>query len=228
MKLLYLSIRAITLLHSFANALSFSQNCKGESIAMVASKVISNKSPVISLEEWMENPPVGTEWVDGKLVNKHSMDWVDEELVEKSGITLEHSRIQAKLSFYWRSYMNSSGQGGEVYTDVPCRTNKQGRSPDVAYLTPELVVQFGTAATLPQSFPLSAEIVSPTDLAENVLLKAQEYLESGGAEVWLVFPESRWVMVITDNQGLMFTSGQVVSTQKVLKGFSVSVDDLLA
>jgi hypothetical protein len=55
-----------------------------------------------------------------------------------------------------------------------------------------------------------------------------EYLESGGEEVWLVFPESRWVMVITENQGLMFTSGQVVSMQKVLKGFSVSVDDLLA
>jgi Uma2 family endonuclease len=102
------------------------------------------------------------------------------------------------------------------------------RSPDVAYLTPELVAQFGNAATLPQSFPLSAEIVSPTDLAENVLLKAQEYLESGGEEVWLVFPESRWVMVITQNQGLMFTSGQVISTQRVLKGFSVPVDELLA
>ena len=102
------------------------------------------------------------------------------------------------------------------------------RSPDVAYLTPELVAQFGNAATLPQSFPLSGEIVSPTDVAEHVLLKAQEYLESGGEEVWLVFPESRWVMVITENQGLMFTSGQVVSTQRVLKGFSVPVDELLA
>ncbi len=111
---------------------------------------------------------------------------------------------------------------------MPCRTNKQGRSPDVAYLTPELVAQFGNAATLPQSFPLSAEIVSPTDLAENVLLKAQEYLESGGEEVWLVFPESRWVMIMTENQGLMFTSGQMVSTQRVLQDFSVPVDELLA
>ena len=66
-----------------------------------------------------------------------------------------------------------------------------------------------------------------TYLAENVLLKAQEYLESGGEEVWLVFPESRWIMVMTDNQGLMFTSGQVVSTQRILKGFSVLVDELL-
>ena len=35
---------------------------------MVASTVISNSSQVLSLEEWMENPPVGTEWVDGTLL----------------------------------------------------------------------------------------------------------------------------------------------------------------
>ena len=169
----------------------------------------------ISLEEFMANPPERMEWVDGQLV-------------EKNGMTLRHGEIQLRLGRYWEDYKASSGQGGKVYTDVPCRTNKQGRSPDVAYLTPELVAQFGNAATLPQSFPLSAEIVSPTDLAENVLLKAQEYLESGGEEVWLVFPESRWVMVMTENQGLMFTSGQVVSTQRVLKGFTVPVDELLA
>ncbi len=169
----------------------------------------------ISLEEFMANPPERMEWVDGQLV-------------EKNGMTLRHGEIQLRLGRYWEDYKASSGQGGKVYTDVPCRTNKQGRSPDVAYLTPELVAQFGNAATLPQSFPLSAEIVSPTDLAENVLLKAQEYLESGGEEVWLVFPESRWVMVMTENQGLMFTSGQVVGTQRVLKGFSVPVDELLA
>jgi Uma2 family endonuclease len=169
----------------------------------------------ISLEEFMVNPPERMEWVDGQLV-------------EKNGMTLRHGKIQLRLGRYWEDYKSSSEQGGEVYTDVPCRTNKQGRSPDVAYLTPELVAQFGNAATLPQSFPLSAEIVSPTDLAENVLLKAGEYLESGGEEVWLVFPESRWVMVMTDDRGLMFTSGQVVGTQKVLQGFSVPVDELLA
>ena len=168
-----------------------------------------------SLEDFVANPP-------------NKMEWVDGQLVEKSGMTLKHGKIQLRLGRYWEDYKGSSGQGGEVYTDVPCRTNNQGRSPDVAYLTPELVAQFGDAATLPQSFPLSAEIVSPTDIAENVLLKAQEYLESGGEEVWLVFPESRWVMIMTEKQGLMFTSSQVVSTQKVLNGFSVSVDDLLA
>ena len=182
---------------------------------MVTGTVISNKSEFISLEDWLENPPVATEWVEGKLL-------------EKNGMTLKHSRIQSQLSFSWRSYINSTTKGGEVYTDVPCRTNKQGRSPDVAYLTPELVAQYGNEKVLPQSFPLSAEIISPTDLAEDVIAKATEYLASGGKEVWLIFPENRWIIIVTQNQRIIFVSGEVVSTQTVLPGFSIAVDDLLA
>ncbi|MEH2222676.1 Uma2 family endonuclease [Nostoc sp.] len=89
------------------------------------------------------------------------------------------------------------------------------------------IVKFGDLPTLPQSFPLIAEIVSPTDLAEELFLKAQEYLQSGCEEVWLVFPESRLVFVMTDNQVLGFKAGDVVSTQKVLLGFSVAIDELL-
>ena len=178
---------------------------------MVTSTVISEE---YSLEDWMLNPPDNTEWVDG-------------ELVEKNGVTLKHSRIQGNVYFYWRSYKNSSGQGWQVYTEVPCRTNKQGRSPDVAYLTAALINQFGEPAVFPQSFPLIAEIVSPTDIAEDVIAKSQEYLQSGGEEVWLVFPENRCVIVVTQNQRLVFISGEVASTQVVLQGFSVAVDELL-
>ena len=174
-----------------------------------------NESHQIPLEEWMQNPPDNREWVDGQLV-------------EKNGMTLKHGNVQAELATYWRNYITSSRQGGKVYTDAPCRTHKQGRRPDVAYLTPELLAQFGKAAVLPQSFPLSAEIVSPTDLAEDVIAKAQEYLLSGGEEVWLVFPESKWIIVVTQNQQLVFTSGKTVSTQIVLQGFSVAVDELLS
>ncbi|MFE1743794.1 Uma2 family endonuclease [Coleofasciculus sp. H7-2] len=168
-----------------------------------------------SLEDFMRNPPEKMEWVDG-------------ELVEKNGVTLKHSKIQLRLGSDWRDYMISSGQGGEAYTDVPCRTNKQGRRPDVAYITPELLEQYGEFETLPQSFPLVAEIVSPTDLGEDIFLKAREYLDSGCLEVWLVFPESRWIIVITQTQALMLTTGEVISTQTVLPGFNVAVDELLA
>lgn len=156
------------------------------------------------------------------------MEWVNGQFIEKNGMTLKHSEIQLNLGFEWKSYLVASGQGGKVYTDVPCRTTKQVRRPDVAYLTPELVAEFGDVATLPQSFPLIAEIISPTDIAEDVFLKAQEYLQLSCEEVWLVFPESRLVLVMTQSQIVGLKSGEVVATQKVLPGFSMAVDQLVA
>lgn len=182
---------------------------------MVTATISSQQLDKVSLDDWLQNPPNGTEWIDG-------------EVVEKSGMTLKHSQIQGNIYFYWRNYASSSQQGGKVYTDVPCRTNKQGRSPDVAYLTPELVEQYGNEKVLPQSFPLIAEIVSPTDLAEDVILKAQEYLASGSEEVWLVFPESRWIIILTQTQQIIITGGNNIKTQVILPGFSIAIDELLA
>lgn len=145
---------------------------------MVASTVVPNQTEAFSLEDFLQNPPDRMEWVDGQLV-------------ETNGITLKHGRIQAKLATYWGNYKGDRTLGGEVYLGAPCRTNKQVRRPDVAYLKPELLTQYGDSKVLPQSFPLIAEIISPTDLAEDVFAKANEYLESGCQEVWLVLPESQ-------------------------------------
>lgn len=86
----------------------------------------------------------------------------------------------------------------------------------------------GEPNVLPQSFPLVAEIISPTDLAEDVFAKANEYLESGCQEVWLVLPESQWIVVLTQQQRLLFTKGERVSIQVILPDFSVAIDQLLA
>ncbi len=182
---------------------------------MVTSPLVSNESKIFSLEDYMLNPPEHMEWVDGQLV-------------EKQGMTAKHSRIQARLARYWGNYMISSGQGGEVYTEASCWTGERGRRPDVSYLTPELVAQFGEFTVLSQSFSLIAEIVSPTDGAEEVFTKVKEYLQSGCQEVWLVFPESQWVLVVTQQRQVLLNIGDIVSTQAVLEGFSVPVNELLA
>jgi Uma2 family endonuclease len=170
---------------------------------------------VISLEEFLIKPPERMEWVDGKLV-------------EKTGMTFKHSLAQSKLSTSWRNYQNSSGQGGEVLTEILCRTNKQGRRPDVAYITPELLPQSGNFTAFYQSFPLIAEVASPEDSGEDLFAKAQEYLESGCLEVWLLFPEARLIFVNAGERWLLFNADEVINTQRVLAGFSVAVSELLA
>ena len=182
---------------------------------MVTSTPVLEQSKPFSLEDYMLHPPDNTEWVDGQLV-------------EKQGMTAKHSRIQARLAAYWINYKTSSGQGGDVYTGASCRTVGRGRCPDVSYLTPELVAQFGDFTVLPQSFLLIAEVASPDDSAEELFAKAREYLQSGCQEVWLLFPESQLILINAQQRWILFNPGEVVNTQTVLPGFSVAVNELLA
>ena len=175
----------------------------------------SEPQKVISLEEFLVKPPDRMEWVDGNLV-------------EKTGMTFKHGLAQVNLATSWKNYKNSSGQGGEVVTEVLCRTNKQGRRPDVAYITPELLPQAGNFTSFSQSFPLIAEIASPEDSGEELFAKAQEYLESGCLEVWLLFPEARLIFVNAGEHWLLFNADEVVNTQRVVAGFGVPVSELLA
>ncbi len=183
---------------------------------MVASITTAKDVQFLTLEDFIANPPDHTEWVDGKLV-------------EKTGMTYKHGLAQGKLIRYWGDYIISSGQRGEICVETLCRTTKQARRPDVAYISAELLEQYGTSFTiLPQSFPLIAEVASPDDSAEELFAKSQEYLQSGCQEVWLLFPESRLVLINTQNRWQVFNTNEVASTQAVLTGFSVPVADLLA
>lgn len=53
----------------------------------MATFIVSNATEVFSLEDYMLSPPDSTEWVDGQLV-------------EKTGMTAKHGRIQARLARY--------------------------------------------------------------------------------------------------------------------------------
>lgn len=128
---------------------------------------------------------------------------------------------------YWRNYIISSGQGGKVYTEAPCRAGKQSRLPNVAYIIPKLLEELGEFTILPQSIPLIAEIASPDDSAEELLARTREYLQSGCQEVWLLFPESQLVLINAQQHWLVFNPGELVSTQTVLQGCSGAVDEFL-
>lgn len=180
----------------------------------------------ILVQDWMENSEEKSESFD-ETDDIYDIEWVNEDLAEQKTLTVKQRRIIGNLYYYWRSYKESSGQGGEVYNHVPCRTKNKVRSPDVAYITPQLVKHFGELEIFPQSFPLIAEVASPADLAEELIAKSQEYLRSGSEEIWLIFPENRWIIAITEKQRLVFTSGDIVYTQRLLNGFSVTVDELL-
>jgi Uma2 family endonuclease len=183
---------------------------------IVSSEPSTGEQRQFSLEDFMFHPPDHTEWIDG-------------ELVETTGMTVRHGTLQARLSRYWGNYVACQKLGGEVVTETVCRTTEQGRRPEVAYLTPELLAEYGQETSVPRSFPLIAEIASPDDSAEGLFAKAIEYLESGCQEVWLVFPEAKIILVKTiESPWQVFNSNDTIATQTTLKGFSISLNELLA
>lgn len=205
-----------------------------------------------SLEKWMHNPLEEIKDLDNldNLDNSNNFNqlnqinsgkveeeieeefdntqFVHQEFVDPKVITLKQRRIQGNLYFHWRNFNDSRQQRGHVYTDVPCVADAQEWYPSVAYITPQLLKHYGEPDVFPQSFPLIAEIVSLTDLAEEVIAKAQMYLHCGSEEVWLIFPENHWIIVMTSSQQLVFTSGEIIYTQRVLQGFTAAVDELFA
>jgi Uma2 family endonuclease len=75
----------------------------------------------------------------------------------------------------------------------------------------------------------AVEVVSPTDLASDVDLKAHDYIRAGVDLVWVVFPRTRTIVVY--RPGLPQTSfgpGETVNGGDVLPGLSVSIDELFA
>ena len=164
----------------------------------------------LSLEDFLTHPPEHHEWVNGTLQ-------------ETKGMTILLSRIQAQIARLLGNFLETAKQGGAVYTELPCRTTQQGRRPDIAYLTPELVERYSAAPSLPHSPPFVIEVISPPDPAEELLSKASEYLSSGAVEVWLVFPENQKIMTITEQLTVMFYPNQVAIPQAILKDFSIDL-----
>lgn len=102
------------------------------------------------------------------------------------------------------------------------------RGPDVSFVTKERMPTDG----LPRAFfmgapDLAVEIVSPSDSAGDLEMKVAEYLGSGTKSVWVVYPDSRRV-VVHQPGGAAQTYGEdsTIEEPELLPGFSLSLSEI--
>ncbi len=102
------------------------------------------------------------------------------------------------------------------------------RSPDVYYVRAERL----PAGEVNEGFwnlppDLAVEIVSPNDSAEEVTAKVYEYLAAGTAEVWVVYPRLRRVIVHTpDGMARSYDTEAQLRSPILLPGFSLIIKEL--
>jgi Uma2 family endonuclease len=122
-------------------------------------------------------------------------------------------------------------QLGQAVTGMHFGLNpKLWRRPDVAFVSYQ---RWPAEQELPDTDPwpvvpdLAVEVVSPNDLAEELLGKIQEYFQAGVHLVWVVYPRQRVVHVYdTFTQVRVLAEADTVDGGQVLPGFQLPLKSL--
>jgi Uma2 family endonuclease len=106
----------------------------------------------------------------------------------------------------------------------------QVRGLDFCYLSPEQVARYEAAGSdeyLREVPVLVAEVISPSESADYIAEKVNDYLTGGARLVWLLFPRTRTVQIYQSDRSTRMVSGDArLEGGDVLPGFSAPLRSL--
>jgi Uma2 family endonuclease len=113
---------------------------------------------------------------------------LDGELVEMPPAKFSHMDISMRFFLFLHGIVKQS----RVMHETGFRMGGGWLQPDASVLWPGQEILDGYAARSPM---IAIEIVSPSNTAAYINRKVIRYLQDGAAEVWVVYPETRSMMV---------------------------------
>ena len=163
---------------------------------------------------------------DGK-----SYELVGGQLVERK-MGMESSLVGTRLLSRLGRFCEEHGLGWAFQSDngYQCFAHEPGlvRRPDVSFIRtgrlPGNVVPLGWAKIPPD---LAVEVVSPNDIVYQLDDKLEDYRKVGVPLVWVIYPNSRTVMVYrVDGSTSFLHENDVLSGEDVIPGFRCSVAEI--
>src|SRR5262245_27769722 len=193
-------------------------------------------------ESVIEEDREGCELIDGVWVPKHPAEMppdddrqgcelIDGVWVEKPMSSIAGA-VESNINFAVKGHVRANKLGFvfsengmyQLFSSKP----KNMRRPDVSFVRfgrlPDDKVPAGKMQLAPD---LAVEVISPTDVAEEVETKLDEYLRAGVRLEWIVYIPTRNVWAYkADGSAKLYRSGENLSGEDVLPGFSVPVAEL--
>ncbi len=140
---------------------------------------------------------------------------------------LRHNRIRDNIAFRLRQFLETN-RLGEAMTETEFQLPSETiLIPDVAFVTADRLKEIDP--DLPISVPpaLVIEVVSPSDLAADLVKDVDQYLRAGTSSVWVIHPNVRQAYIFQPGSGPRIVRGQEpLSEEKLLPGFSVALNTL--
>lgn len=138
----------------------------------------------------------------------YKYEWNDGIVEKYQGMNQQQAEIYFLLMAYFQKTEASKTGGGLITETDMLTTPNQLRRPDVSFYTGEQRRLMKQGEN--QIAPWVAEIISPSDNANKINSKLDEYFLAGVQVVWHIFPESKQVYVYTSPESVTICRGQTV------------------
>jgi Uma2 family endonuclease len=156
------------------------------------------------------------EWVDGDLVEREP---IGQEADEVAGAIIEVLRRYARASL--PAVVNGALGSFQIFAEDPNKV----RIPDVSFTRRDRLPGGRSSRSHCRIVPdLVVEVVSPNDMAADLLVKIGEFLRAGVRWVWVVNPEDQTITTYrAEGTGPRFGPDDVILGGDVLPGFECPV-----
>ncbi len=165
-----------------------------------------------------------------KLYGDRNRELVAGEVIDLSPGSVEHGKITLKAAFPLQTFLRKHPLGELFGNDTGfllSRNPDTVRGPDIAFVRRERLANLPREGFFPGAPDLAIEVVSPNDLAQEVERKVQEYLTAGATLVWVLYPETRRVIVYRPSgEARVLGEQDTLEGTDVLPGFACKVEEL--
>ena len=146
------------------------------------------------------------------------------ELLMEASPAARHNLIRQRITVKLMQFVDSKFLG-IVLEEMDFRLNSDTvRNPDVAFVTAAHVAGIDLDVSPIEGAPaLAIEVISPSNSAEDMAKKTQQYLRAGSTAVWIVYPKLRMVEVHSTSRVNGVREPEVLTEPTLLPGFSLSL-----
>jgi Uma2 family endonuclease len=161
-------------------------------------------------------------------------DGVRHELSEGELITMPppkslHTLVALAIFEALQAYLKQHG-AARAFPEagyVLCREPLTVRQPDVSLLRKERIQDTAPDDYFEGAPELAIEVVSPSDSAQDLEIKVEQYLEAGATQVWVIYPATKRVHIFhPGDRPTILDETQTLEGGDLLPGFSIKVADL--
>jgi len=179
------------------------------------------------------SPAVPRSGLQGRRDDEPLFEIIDGQRVELSPMSILASRVASNLQGHLAHHLFGNPVGEalmETLFRLPLPVDRN-RRPDVAFVSAQTIAQAPAQpgsdnawAVLPE---LMVEVVSPNDLAEEILERLNEYFAAGTKLVWIVYPTQRLLYVYSSpRQVRILGQADELDGGVVLPGFRIPIASL--